>query len=467
MTAEPLTTLQVISPVDGSVYVERPLADDAVIAAALATARLAADRWGRTAVTERVAVCARLLDRLKPGHARIAESLAWQVGTPLAQAEAEVAEAEDLVRTMMGLGPSVLADIHGPEEPGIERLVRRLPRGVVMLTLPWAQPWLTALALMLPTVIAGNALIVRPSPQAPLAGELIAKAFKDAGLPAGVVQALHLAEADVARVAGAVETDMVIHAGETAMTRWIAAAASTRNRPLEILGPGVDAAYVRPDATLPAAAAALARAACTDAGRAFGAPRRLYAHRDIRRDLESLLAGEMQALHLGSPLDRSATLGPVARQEEATLLRQRLAQAEMQGAVQVVDPAGFAADDGAGVYVAPRVVSGCLQVMDLVSQPTAGPVIAVVEVSSDEEAVALMNDGAHARAASLWTEDAAEAHRMASGLRLGAVYQNLCGLLDANLAWTGVKQSGEGVMFSRTFYERVTRPMTLNFRHRA
>lgn len=467
MTADPLTTLQVISPVDGAVYIERALADDAAIAEALATARLNADRWARESVSDRVAVCARLLDRLKGGYGRIAESLAWQVGTPLAQAEAEVREAEDLVRTMMGLGPSVLDDIHGPEEPGTERLVRRRPRGVVFLTLPWTQPWLTALALMVPTVLAGNAVLVRPSPQAPLAAELIAKAFNESGLPKGVVRALHLAEGDAARVAGAVETDMIIHAGEPDMTRWLAAAAGTRNRPLEILGPGVDAAYVRGDAKLDPAADAIARAAFSDSGRLYGAPRRVYVHADVHDALVERLAERAGAMRLGDPLEAGTTLGPVSRVTEATLFRQRLQQAEMQGAREAVDPAAFAADDGRGLYCAPHVVTEAMQVMELVSQPMAAPVVSVVRVGSDDEAVALMNDAAHARSASLWTQDAGEAHRMARDLRLGTVYQNVCGVLDGNLTWTGLRAAGEGVMLSRAFYERVTRPMTLNMVHKA
>ncbi|EKV32380.1 aldehyde dehydrogenase [Caenispirillum salinarum AK4] len=467
MTAEPQTLLKVISPIDGSVYVERPLAADDDIAHALTNARLAADRWQRQAVTDRVAVCAKLLDRLKAGKGRIAQSLAWQVGTPVTQAEAEVAEAEDLVRTMMGLGPSVLSDIHAPEEPGTERLVRRVPRGVVFVTLPWSQPWLTALCLIAPALIAGNAVIIRPAPQAPLPAEIIVKALTEAGLPDGVARALHLSEADAARVAGAVEVDMLLHAGEPEMTRWLVAAAATRQRPVEIIGPAADAAYVRRDAKLEPAAEALARAAFADAGRGFGAPRRLYVHAEVHDRLATLLAGHAAEAVLGDPLDAATTLGPLPRREDATLFRNRLEQAEMQGARDMVEGGFFPADDGSGLYCRPRVLTEAIQSMDIVREPTPGPLVALVRVSSDEEAAALINDGPAPRAASLWTQDLTEAHRMAANLRVGVVTQNLVGGLDGNLVWTGVKGAGDGVMLSRAFYERVTRPMTLNFQHTA
>lgn len=467
MTAEPQTTLKVISPIDGSVYVERPLADDDAIAHALTNARLAADRWAREPVTERVAVCARLLDRLKGGKGRIAQSLAWQVGTPVTQAEAEVAEAEDLVRTMMGLGPGVLADIHAPEEPGTERLVRRVPRGVMFLTLPSSQPWLTALCLIAPALIAGNAVLIRPAPQAPLPAEIIVKALTDAGLPDGVAQALHLAEADAARVAGAMEVDMLMHAGEPEMTRWVVAAAATRQRPVEIFGPATDAAYVRADARLDPAAIALARAAFTDAGRLPGAPRRLYVHTDIHDRLADLLAVQAAETVLGDPLDAATTLGPLPRREDSVLFRARLQQAEMQGARDMVEDGFFPSDDGEGLYCRPRVLTNAMQSMDIVREPTPGPLMALVRVSSDEEAAALINDGPAPRAVSLWTQNEREAHRIAANLRVGVVMQNMVGALDGNLVWTGVKGAGDGVMLSRAFYERVTRPMTLNFQHSA
>ncbi|GAA0597905.1 aldehyde dehydrogenase family protein [Caenispirillum bisanense] len=470
MTAEPLTTLSVVSPVDGSVYIERPLADEQQIAEALTLARLACDRWGRESVTERVAVAARLLDRVKGGYARIAESLAWQVGTPLAQAEQELRDAEDLARTMMGLGPHALADIHGPEEPGVERFVRRVPHGVVFVTLPWAQPWLVALTVMLPALLAGNALVVRPSPQAPLAAEVIAKAFRESGLPKDVVQTLHLSEADAARVAGAVEVDMVIHAGEPDMTRWLVAAVSARSRPIEIVGAGLDAAFAPRDPTLPAAPPAIAGAAFRDAGRGYGAVKRLYVHAEAHDPLVDMLGDAARALVLGSPLKPDTTLGPVARLSEAVTLRQRLLQATTRGATEAVDPALFLRDDGAGLYVAPRVVvlgDAPAAGLDLLEEPTPGPVVTVVRVGSDEEAASLINDGAYGRSAALWTQDAREAARIAHGLRVGAVFQNQCGVLDGNLVWTGTSASGGGVLLSRAFYERVTRPMTLNLLHKA
>lgn len=467
MTAEPQTTLSVVSPVDGSIYIERQLADEQAIATALTEARLACDRWGREPVTERVAVCARLLDRVKGGYPRIAESLAWQVGTPLAQGMAELADAEDLARTMMGLGPHVLADIHGPEEPGVERFVRRVPHGVVFVTLPWAQPWLVALTVMLPALLAGNALVVRPSPQAPLAAEVIAKAFRESGLPKGVVQTLHLSEAEAARVAGAVEVDMVIHAGEPDMTRWLVAAVSARSRPIEIIGPGVDAAYVRRDAALPVAARAIAGAAFRDAGRGYGAVKRLYVHGDVHDGLVDLLCDQARALVLGDPLKPDSTLGPVARLAEAVTLRQRVAQAVARGGREAVEAALFGRDDGQGLFVAPRVVVDVPADADLLTEPTPGPVLAVVRVASDEEAAALVNDGPYGRSASLWTQDGREAARIAQGLRVGAVFQNLCAPLDGNLVWTGTGASGGGVLLSRAFYERVTRPMTLNLLHKA
>ena len=470
MTVEPQTTLSVVSPVDGSVYIERPLASEQQIAEALTLARLACDRWARESVTERVAVAARLLDRVKGGYGRIAESLAWQVGTPLAQAEQELRDAEDIARTLMGLGPHALADIHGPEEPGVERFVRRVPHGVVFVTLPAAQPWLVALTVMLPTLLAGNAVVVRPSPQAPLAAEVIAKAFRESGLPKDVVQTLHLSEADAARVAGAVEVDMVIHAGEAELTRWLVAAVSARGRPIEIVGPGLDAAYVRRDAALPAAAAAIAAASFRDAGRGYGAVKRLYVHAEAHDPLVDMLVDAARALVLGNPLKPDTTLGPVARPCDAAALRQRVLHATGQGAREAVDPALFLRDDGEGLYVAPRLVvlgDAPAAGLDLLREPTPGPVVTVVRVASDEEAAALINDGSHGRSAAVWTQDAREAARIATGLRVGTVFQNQCGVLDGNLAWTGTAASGGGVLLSRAFYERVTRPMTFNLLHKA
>ena len=184
--------LKCISPVDGSVYVERPLASSDDIDKALGRARDARESWGRMPVTERCGILERAVDAFVAEKSAIAEEISWQMGRPVAQSPGEVGGFEERARHMLAIAPEALADVAVEPKQGFTRFVRRVPVGVAFVIAPWNFPYLTAVNSVIPALAAGNTVLLKHSAQTPLCAERFAEAFEKAGLPTGVFQHLHL-----------------------------------------------------------------------------------------------------------------------------------------------------------------------------------------------------------------------------------------------------------------------------------
>jgi acyl-CoA reductase-like NAD-dependent aldehyde dehydrogenase len=167
---------------------------------------------------------------------------------------------------------------------------------------------------------------------------------------------------------------------------------------------------------------------------------------------------------LGNPLEQATTLGPMARARAAEFVREQTAEAVAQGARALVDPRAFPADRPGTPYLAPQVLVDVTHGMRVMSEESFGPVVGIMPVADDAEAVVRMNDSRYGLTASVWTRDADAALALAGELETGTVFMNRCDYLDPALAWTGVKDSGRGVTLSRIGYEALTRPKSLHLR---
>ncbi len=453
-----------ITPVDGSVYLERPFAGEAGIADALKRAADAQRAWKQVPVAARAGYCSAAVDAFVAKGAAIAEEISWQMGRPIRFAPGEVRGFEERARYMIAAAADALADLGIEPKDGFTRFIRRAPLGVVFTIAPWNYPYLTAVNSVIPAIMAGNAVILKHSSQTPLAAERMAEAFTEAGLPEGVFQYLHLDHAQAERMIGAEGIDFVAFTGSVPGGRRVETAAAGRFIGVGLELGGKDPAYVRADADLDHAIENLADGAFFNSGQSCCAIERIYAHADIHDRFVDGFVELTRAYVLGDPIDRATTLGPMVRTAAADHVRAQIADAVAAGARALIDPGGFANDEEGTPYLAPQVLTGVDHSMAVMRQETFGPVAGIMKVGSDAEAVALMNDSPYGLTASIWTADEEAAIGIGDRVEVGTWFMNRCDTLDPALAWTGVKESGRGCALSTLAYQHLTRPKSFHLR---
>jgi acyl-CoA reductase-like NAD-dependent aldehyde dehydrogenase len=456
--------LRVVSPVDGTVYLERPLAGDVEIERVLGQARRAQAKWRELPVAERAALLSRAVDALVARKAEIAAEITWQMGRPIRYTPGEIGGFEERARYMIEVAPQALADLDVGEKPGFRRFIRRVPLGVVFVIAPWNYPYLTAVNGVIPALMAGNAVILKPSAQTPLTAERFAEAFAAAGLPADVFQHLNLSHAATSRIIASGAVDFVSFTGSVEGGHSVQAAAAH-----DLLGSGLelggkDPAYVRPDANLDHAIENLADGAFFNSGQSCCAIERIYVHEAVYDRFVDGLVEFARGYKLDDPTDPETTLGPLVRPAAAELVRGQIADAVAAGAKAHLDPRTFHKDAPGSAYMAPQVLTGVDHSMRIMTEETFGPAVGVMRVAGDEQAIELMNDSRYGLTAAIWTSDADAAIRIGDRIETGTWFMNRCDYLDPALAWTGVKDSGRGCSLSRLQYEHLTRPKSFHLR---
>jgi acyl-CoA reductase-like NAD-dependent aldehyde dehydrogenase len=339
-----------------------------------------------------------------------------------------------------------------------------VPLGVVFVVAPWNYPYLTAVNAVVPALMAGNAVILKHSAQTPLCAERIAEALAAGGLPAGVFQHLHLNHEAEARIIAGGEVDFVSFTGSVAGGHSVQQAAARQFLGVGLELGGKDPAYVRPDADLPHAIENLADGAFFNSGQSCCAIERIYVHRDVYDRFVDGLVEAARGYQLDDPTAPGTTLGPLVRPAAADFVRGQIEEAVAAGARAHVDPKAFAKDAPGTAYLAPQVLTAVDHTMRIMTEETFGPAVGVMRVSSDDEAIRLMNDSRYGLTAAIWTSDQDAAIRIGDRVETGTWFMNRCDYLDPALAWTGVKDSGRGCSLSRLQYEHLTRPKSFHLR---
>jgi acyl-CoA reductase-like NAD-dependent aldehyde dehydrogenase len=454
-----------ISPVDGSVYVERPLADDAQIEAVLARAAAAQPLWKATPIAERTAICERMVQQMLAAVEDIAHEITWQMGRPIRYSPMEITRGfQERARHMVSIAPQALADIPANPKDGFTRFIRREALGVVLVLAPWNYPFLTSVNTIVPALMAGNSVIIKHSNQTPLVAERYSEAFRAAGITEGVVQHLHISHDDVARVVDDPRIAFVAFTGSVAGGHAVQVAASGRFIGTGMELGGKDPAYVRADANLPYTIENVMDGVLFNSGQSCCGVERIYVHEQVYDAFVEGAVALTKTYTLGNPLDPSTTLGPMVRTSAAQFVRRQITDAVRQGAQALIDPAHFAADQEDTPYLAPQILVHVDHQMEIMTEESFGPVVGIMKVRDDDEAVALMNDSRYGLTASIWTEDVEAALRIGDRVNTGTWYMNRCDYLDPELAWTGVQDSGRGCTLSVLGYEGLTRPKSFHLR---
>ncbi len=457
-------TLKTISPVDGRIYVERPLETGAGIDRALDAAQSAQRAWASLPLTARCAILGKAVDAFVAKANDIAAEITWQMGRPIRHAPGEVRGFEERARHMLSIAAMALDPVRPDDKTGFQRQIKRVPLGVVAVVAPWNYPYLTAVNAVLPALIAGNAVILKHSHQTPLCAERFGEAFASAGVPTGVFQYLHLSHQNTARLMGDPRIANVCFTGSVSGGRAVVAATAAGFATSGLELGGKDPAYVRADADLAHAIETLTDGAFFNAGQSCCGIKRIYVAATLYKGFVAGVVDLTKTYQLGSPLDPETTLGPVLRSAAAEAVRSQVREAKARGARQLIDETGFPASVTGTPYLAPQVLVDVDHSMAIMREETFGPAVGIMSVASDDEAVRLMNDSEFGLTAAIFSADAARAETLGDALETGTVFLNRCDYLDPALAWTGVKNSGRGCTLSPVGFEQMTRPKSYHFK---
>jgi acyl-CoA reductase-like NAD-dependent aldehyde dehydrogenase len=390
--------------------------------------------------------------------------LAWQMGRPVRYGAGELRGFEERARHMIGLAAEALAPIEPAPKSGFIRRVTREPLGVVLVIAPWNYPYLTAVNSVIPALLAGNTVILKHATQTLLVGERFAEAFRRAGLPAGVFQNLVLDHAQTERMITSGRVHQVNFTGSVAGGRAMERAAAGRFLGLGLELGGKDPAYVRRDADLAHAVDNLVDGSYFNSGQSCCGIERIYVHGAVLDEFVERFAALAHGYVLGNPLEPATTLGPMVRPAAAEFVRAQVAEAIAGGARALLDPQRFPADRPGTAYLAPQALVDVDHSMTVMRDESFGPVVGIMRVRDDDEAVALMNDSPYGLTASVWTQDVDVAGAIGARVDTGTFFMNRCDYLDPALAWTGVKDTGRGATLSRVGFETLTRPKSFHLR---
>ncbi len=461
-----MSSLDIISPVNGELYASLAQTSDAAIAAALEKARLAQEKWAVTPIETRAKLCRGLVQTLVDNAEKLGGEMSWQIGRPCRYTPNEIKGGfAERAHYMIDIAAQALSDIRPGDGVGVKRFIRKKPLGIVFLVAAWNYPYLTAVNALIPALMAGNCVILKHARQSLLVGEALANAARAANLPEGVLTHLVLTHAQAARIIADAAIDHVNFTGSVAGGHEVQNAARTRFISMGLELGGKDAAYVRADADIDYAAEQLVDGSFFNSGQSCCGIERIYV---ARAQFDAFVARAVEltrGYQLGDPLDPETTLGPVINAAAASTIRRTIAEAVQQGASPLIDEEAFPYSlHPAGTYLAPQILINVTHDMRIMREETFGPVVGIMPVESDAEAVSLMNDSVYGLTASVWTRDPDVAEAIGNQLRVGTLFMNRCDYVDPALAWTGWGDTGRGTTLSSLGYDHLTRPMSFHLK---
>lgn len=457
-------TLKTYSPIDNSLYVERSFASQQDIDNVLNKAQSAEKLWRLSSLAEREEYCTVAIDTLVANKEAIAEEISWQMGRPIRYAQGEIKGLEERARYMIAAAKSALAPIELPQTPGFIRYIKREPLGVLLVIAPWNYPFLTAVNAIIPAIMAGNVVVLKHSAQTPLVAERFDQAFKQACLPEGVFQYLHLDHASTEQLIQSPAINSIAFTGSVEGGEMVEQAAAGRFIPVGLELGGKDPAYIRADADLDHAVETSIDGAFFNSGQSCCGIERIYVHESVYEEYVRKAVELVKQYKLGRSDNPETTLGPLVRASAADFIRDQINEALEQGAVAHINSQDFKMDVPGTPYMAPQILTQVNHQMRIMTEETFGPVVGIMSVRSDEEAVSLMNDSIYGLTAAVFTKDIEKGIAIGEQLQTGTFFINRCDYLDPALAWTGVKNSGRGCTLSSIGYETLTRPKSFHIK---
>ena len=455
-----MTTLRCISPIDGSVFATRETLSPDTVANAVVRARKAQASWAARPLEDRVRMVMAGVAAVGAMNDEIVPELAHMMGRPVRYG-GEFGGFNERASHMASIAEDSLADIMVGEDASFKRYIRRVPHGVVFVVAPWNYPYMTAINTVAPALIAGNAVMLKHATQTLLVGERMARAFHDAGVPEDVFQNVFLDHDTTSDLIADRAFDFVNFTGSVGGGQAMERAAAGTFTPVSTELGGKDPGYVMDDADLDAAVDTLIDGAMFNSGQCCCGIERIYVHESLFESFVEKAVAIVRGYTLGNPLDPETSIGPMAHVRFAQEVRAQIDEALVDGATAHIEK--MPADDGAA-YLTPQILTDVTHDMRVMRDESFGPVVGIMPVSDDDEAVRLMNDSRFGLTASLWTSDIDRAARLGDRIETGTVFMNRADYLDPGLCWTGCKDTGRGGGLSVIGYHNLTRPKSYHLK---
>jgi acyl-CoA reductase-like NAD-dependent aldehyde dehydrogenase len=390
----------------------------------------------------------------------MAIELAHQMGRPVRYG-GEFGGFEERALYMGKIASSSLESLVVEENSNFRRLIKREPHGVIFVVAPWNYPYLIAVNALVPGLIAGNAVILKHATQTLQVGERLAEAFHKVGIPEDVFQNVYLDHETTIELIRNRQFDFINFTGSVGGGKKMEQAAAGTFVPVATELGGKDPGYVRADANLDAAVDTLIDGAMFNSGQCCCGIERIYVHESLFEAFVEKSVALVKSYRLGNPLLKETTLGPMANVRFAKEVREQVTEALQEGATAHIPT--FAEDDG-GAYVTPQILTNVNHQMRVMRDETFGPVVGIMSVKDDDEAIQLMNDSDFGLTASIWTQDTDAAEALGARIQTGTVFMNRCDYLDPGLCWTGCKDTGRGASLSVLGYQALTRPKSYHLK---
>jgi acyl-CoA reductase-like NAD-dependent aldehyde dehydrogenase len=454
--------LPIVNPATGSIILRLAADGPREVAQRYAAARAAQPAWAATPIRKRIATIEKFREQVVARTDTLAHTLTQEVGKPIRQSHNELKGL--LARLDFFIAESAKAlreqKIFADPAQNLDERITHEPLGVVANISAWNYPYFVGSNVFVPALVAGNAVLYKPSEFATLTGRHIADLLHASGVPEDVfVPVIGAGTTGAALLRQPV--DGVFFTGSYATGAKIAAAAGRRMIKVQLELGGKDPVYVCDDVDVQAAAAAVADGAFYNTGQSCCSVERIYVHEAIHDAFVDAFVAEVKGYRVGDPMDEATYIGPLTRRAQLDVLRRQVADARRKGATV---PVGGAAIKRKGNWFAPTVLTNVDHSMVVMREESFGPIIGIEAVADDAAAVELMNDTEYGLTAGVYTHDAARARRILSRTNAGSVYWNCCDRVSPRLPWSGVKHSGIGLTLSTLGIQTFTRPKAWHLR---
>jgi acyl-CoA reductase-like NAD-dependent aldehyde dehydrogenase len=458
-----MATLQVRNPATGKIEATLPADDAKSVKAKYLRARTAQAEWARTPLKERIAAMQDFRERVIAQTEKLARVLTSEVGKPIAQSRNELKGfiprvdffLEEIAAT---LKPRKIFD---DRAGNMEERISLEPLGVIANISAWNYPWFVGGNVFVPALLAGNTVLYKPSEYAALTGLEIERLLHESGIPKDAFIAL-IGAGEVGAALLKQPVDGVFFTGSYATGRRIAEAVAGRMIKLQLELGGKDPVYVCEDVDVGAAAAGIADGAFYNTGQSCCSVERIYVNERVFQPFVDAFVKEVRGYARGSPASDKTYIGPLTRAPQLEILEGQVKDAVKKGARVLVGGKRIA---GKGNWFDPTVLVGVDHTMDVMREETFGPVIGIMPVKDDAEAVRLMNDTDYGLTAGVYTKSRTRAEGILSRVHAGSAYWNCCDRVSPRLPWSGVGHSGIGITLSTAGIETFTRPKAWHLRN--
>ena len=454
--------IQTITPIDNTIYVEREYSSK-IIEETISNSVIAQKEWSLLKVSERVELLKKFVTDFLSKEKQILEEITRQMGRPISQASSELKGFKERADYMLLIAEDKLKNIYLPEKENFKNYIKRIPMGVSFVIAPWNYPYLTSVNSIIPSLAAGNSVILKHSAQTPLCAEQLYESAKKT-LPKNIFNYLHMDHKDSLKVVSDKRTAFVSFTGSVKAGYEVQKATNNKFISIALELGGKDPAYVRHDADIEKTVENLVDGSFFNSGQSCCGVERIYVDKKIYNNFLELFINKTYEYKIGNPLNQDTSLGPVVKLSAAKFIEEQISLAVKQGAKMMIDKSKFEYPKEHKNYMVPQVLTEVNHEMKFMMEETFGPCVGIMSVANDKEGVNLMNDSPYGLTASIWTKDVEAVEKLGDQVNTGTLFMNRCDYLDPGLSWTGVKETGKGCSLSEIAYEHLTKPKSFHLR---